>query len=259
MDTLFSQRWDRGDSRWVDKHVYFDPKAHDVVVIEESTAKEFIKRHHYSGTYPAARYRVGLVSDEGLVGACVFSVPWTHVTNRYVSDVNTKQCVELGRLVLLDYVGFNAESWFVSRAFKFVKRALDIRFILSFSDPVERRTLEGQVVKPGHVGQVYQALNADFFGRASPAYMMLLPDGRVMNPRTLGKLRRDESGYKYVERQLVEAGAPARRDDESGKAYIDRIKPLFRRLRHPGNLAYGWSLDKHVTTRLAKEAYVKLA
>lgn len=47
--------------------------------IEESIAKAFIETHHYSASYPAARFRAGVLvkqpfREEILVGVGVFSV-----------------------------------------------------------------------------------------------------------------------------------------------------------------------------------------
>ena len=262
MITDKQQRWKSKRSSWAPEHTLFDPKEHEVVILDERTAKAFIKKHHYSGTYPAARFRVGLMCHDELVGVAVFSVPCNQkVIARYVNLEDHNQGVELGRLVLLDHVAYNAESWFLARAFKLLKRSprLDIRFCLSFSDPVERRTEKGEVVKPGHVGQIYQALNASYYGRASRATMLVLPDGKVMNPRTLGKIRREEQGKTYAIGQLIAAGAPEPYSCESGASYVARVSPLFPRLRHPGNLSYGWTFDKHVETKLPQLPYVRMS
>ena len=260
MITTKQQRWKSKRSSWAPEHTLFDPKQYDVVVLDERTAKDFIVTHHYSGTYPAARFRVGLVRGEELVGVAVFSVPCNQkVIARYADLESHMQGVELGRLVLLDDVAYNAESWFLARAFKLVKKQLGVRFCLSFSDPIPRYTDAGEIVKPGHVGQIYQALNASYYGRASRATMLLLPDGRVMNPRTLGKIRREEQGMDYAVGQLVNAGAPEPYGDESGASYVARVSPMFRKLRHPGNLSYGWTFDKHVETKLPTLPYVRMS
>ena len=260
MITNKQQRWRAKRSSWAPEHTLFDPKQYDVVVLEERAAKNFIVAHHYSGTYPAARFRVGLVRGEELVGVAVFSVPCNQkVLARYADLETHAQGVELGRLVLLDDVAYNAESWFLARAFKLLKRTLGVRFCLSFSDPIPRYTERGALVKPGHVGQIYQALNAQYYGRASPATMLLMPDGRVMNPRSLGKIRREERGMTYALKQLERAGAPAILQGESGASYVERVTPLFRTFRHPGNLSYGWSFDKHVETKLPPLPYVRMS
>jgi hypothetical protein len=41
----------------------------------DGPAKDFVIHHHYSGSYPAARFRFGLYRHQVLVGVAVFSHP----------------------------------------------------------------------------------------------------------------------------------------------------------------------------------------
>ena len=246
-------------AHWSARRALFDPAAHSVAEIPESVAKAFVIAHHYSGTYPAARFRVGLFREKELVGVAVFSVPASQkVIPRYV-DIDPHDGVELGRLVLLDQCEYNAETWFIARAFKLLRDKLGVRFCLSYSDPYERRDASGRVVKRGHIGQIYQALNATYFGRASKSTLLLLPSGRVMSPRALGKIRRGERGRIYATEQLVRGGAPPPYQGESGESYVKRVSACFSKIRHQGNLAYGWRFDRRVKFRLPVLPYPKSA
>jgi hypothetical protein len=244
------QRWQGGGARWVaPSGGVFEPSRYRVDEVGEREARAFVVAHHYSASYPAARYRVGLfeVSTGALVGVCVFSVPMSQgVLTRYADLGDAREGVELGRLVLLGDVAFNAESWFVSRALKQVREAKGVRFVLSYSDPVERRAASGEVVKPGHVGTIYKALNARFMGRSSSRVLLLSSSGVCVSPRALSKIRNGEVGARYAEGQLREAGAPPREAGEGGAEYVARVLGggLFQRLAHPGNLAYGWALER---------------
>jgi len=255
----FEQRWRDRRAVWVPKKPLFDSTRYSVDIVPEALAKHFVVKHHYSGTYPAARFRVGLFREEELVGVAVFSQPVSQqVISRY-ADIDPNEGVELGRFVLLDSCKYNAETWFLSRAQKLLKKHKGTRFCLSYSDPIPRHDDEGNLIKPGHIGQIYQALNASYFGRSSSSTLWLMPDGRVINQRSLGKVRRGESGKDYATAQLIRGGAPPPLPGESGASYVQRIDPYFRKIRHPGNLAYGWRFDKHVKLKLPELGYVKLA
>lgn len=222
---------------------------------DDRTARAFVEQHHYSGSYPAARFRVGLyrsrrwVTPE-LVGVAVFSVPaqraaiprWT----------GTAEGVELGRFVLLDDVPANGETWFLARAF----RALpgEVRTVLAYSDPVARTALDGTVTMPGHVGTIYRAHNARYLGRSRARTLWLDPSARVVSERALSKIRTDERGAAHAYRRLVAAGAPPRRPLESGADYVRRAleEGPFRRLRHPGNLVYAWALRRDAERGLSE-------
>src|SRR5690606_8351510 len=84
------------------------------------------------------------------------------------------ECVDLGRLVLLDEVPANGESWFLAQCFGSL-RAEGFRSVVSFSDPVPRTTADGEPRFTGHVGTIYQASNAIYMGRSKAEKKFLLP------------------------------------------------------------------------------------
>lgn len=222
----------------------FDPRGWEVAPMPtDAPAKAFVVQHHYLGSYPAALRRFGLYAPGGVLsGVAVFSVP---VNDRALRELPCppREACELGRLVLLDSAGFNAETWFVSRAFHALRRE-GWAGVMSMSDPVPRVALDGRVQHRGHIGTIYQALSAVYVGRASPATLCLLPDGRTLHPRALSKVRNAERGWQHVAAQLEGLGAPPRGDTDPG-AWLAAVLPtLTRRLRHPGNHKYLWAFDR---------------
>lgn len=259
--------------RWRDRRPHyrpagevFDTKRASVEVIEESVAKAFVVRHHYAGTFPASRLRAGLFVQNAfeqaeLVGVAVFGVPVHQaIIPKYFEGLAPNSGTVLARLVLLDKVAANAESWFVARAFRLVREHKQIEGVLSYSDPVERVDVDGNVVKRGHVGTVYQALNASYRGRSRAQAMVFSRDGRVVDQRTLSKLRNDESGAGYAYDQLRSVGAPDRQPLEAGRAYVARAlaEGSFRTVQHPGNHTYTWWLgDARRRPQWDQQAYPK--
>lgn len=53
------QRWLQRRPRYRPPGEPFDPGRCEVALIDEGTAKPWVIEHHYSGSYPAARLRVG--------------------------------------------------------------------------------------------------------------------------------------------------------------------------------------------------------
>lgn len=252
-----------GEQRWMKQRSVFvppppaerfDPSRACVELIPESVAKAFIIEHHYSKSYPAARLRVGLFLKPGpfqaeqLVGAAVFAIPMQgRAIPAYWPSLSPSQGVELSRLVLRPEALFNAETWFLARAFRLLRRQLpDVRAILSYADPVPRTSHDGTLVKRGHVGTIYRAHSARSLGRSSPRTLILAPDGRVVSGRALSKLRNGEQGAAYAYQQLLDMGAPRRVPNESDESYVRRAieQGPFRRMKHPGNLAFGWDLPR---------------
>lgn len=105
MLTPVVQRWrdQRGTYRPVGEPI--DTRRYEVAVIEgdgsDRIAKGFVRRHHYSASYPAARHRFGLYRGPELVGVAVFSQPANNATLA-VFPGGRESAIELGRLVLLE-------------------------------------------------------------------------------------------------------------------------------------------------------------
>jgi hypothetical protein len=238
------QRWRHGESRFLlpANDEVFDRERYSVDVLDEATAKKFVLTHHYSRSYPAAVFRVGLFGARGrLEGVAVFSVPMNQRVVPAYTGLDANQGVELGRFVLVDSAPRNSESYFLSGAFNLLRRERPaIQAVVSYSDPVKRRAADGRVLTPGHVGIIYQAHNGRYVGRGSARTLHLSPDGRVLSPRTLSKIRLGETGWESAQRSLEALGAPKREFAESGTDWVTRVlaSGLFKATRHPGNHCY---------------------
>jgi len=242
MDINACQRWRSHRSSYRPAGETINPSRFEVHLIEERDAKAFVEEHHYSGTFPAARARAGLLRKRPfqrteLVGVAVFSVPMQRKAITRWTGQAPHAGVELGRLVLLDDVEANGESWFVSRATRLMMQQLpDVRALLTYADPIQ-----------GHVGTIYQALNYRAVGRSSPRTQTVSTlTGRVVSGRALSKLRLDERGAAYCYDQLRAMGAPSRSSFESGKEYVQRAisEGPFEQRRHPGNYAYAYATNR---------------
>lgn len=249
-----SQRWrDRRDT-FVPNASTIDTTIHSVDVIDcYRTAKPFVEGHHYSASFPATRLSCGLFRNgpggrSELVGVCSFAVPMNNAAIPLHTGLKDHLSgVDLGRLVLLDDVPGNGESWFVSRAFRLLRQAKpDILSVIAYSDPVRRIAADGSVVMPGHCGMVYQALSAELRGRSTARTDSIMPNGRIASPRALSKIRSQDTGAAYAERQLVDAGASSRRVGEEPASWLMRLRAEghLQQRRHPGNLVYTFALTK---------------
>ena len=244
--------------RWRDRRGTYRPQGElirtadyeTIALPDDTTARDFILRHHYSGRYVAARRRFGLMHrTEGLVGVAVFSVPFAGAVAKAFEGLLSAETIEsdtceLGRLVLLDSVPGNAESYFVAQCFAQL-RAEGFAGVLSMSDPVPRQDYRGAWIFPGHIGGIYQALNGAYLGRATARTLRLLPDGTVLSDRAIQKIRAQETGWIYAAELLVNAGAPAPGPDV--REWLRLWLPLVTRpLTHPGNHKYAWLMHRRL-------------
>lgn len=247
MLTLHCQRW---RARRDTYRPAGEPIAHRHYDVErfpgEAVIRQFVERHHYSGSFPAARARFGLLHKGELVGVAVLSQPASQAALEAAIPLpaNDGARAELGRFVLLDNVPANGESWFLARCFELARQD-GFEAIVAHSDPEQRTTREGRLVFGGHIGTIYQATNATYRGRTPARTWRLLPDGTVLSARALSKLRARERGWRYVVELLVRYGAPAPSGDWRTWVKL-AVNAVSRTYRHRGTHRYLWALDRRL-------------
>lgn len=249
IDFNVCQRWHKRRDRYRPAGEVFDPRFAGVSEIDTATAKAYVIDHHYSASFPASRLAVGIFlrepfKPEVLCGVAVMSVPMNQaVIPAYFPGLAPNDGVELGRLVLADHLA--AESWFIARVFKILRARLPtVRGVIAYCDPLPRTDARGVQAKPGHIGTIYRATNSHAAGRSRARTLLLLPDGTVANERSLSKIRNNEVGTNYVQRDLQRRGVDRREFGESGADWINRLIDgnFLRRIAHPGNLYFTWAL-----------------
>lgn len=248
-----SQRWRDRRQALVPNASEINPADFTVDAVGKLAAKAFVERHHYSGTFPAARLSVGLFRGRQLAGVAVFSVPMNeHSVCRHTGLASPLQGVDLGRFVLLDDVAGNGETWFLSRALRVLRREKpDVLAVVSCADPEPRLAPTGEVIKPGHIGMIYKGMSALYRGRTRARFERLTPDGQLFSERAVSKLRAHDQGHAYAVAELVRRGADRPALGEHLGVWFDRLEAtgFISRRRHPGNHVYAFPL-----TRAAKIA-----
>jgi hypothetical protein len=247
------QRHRRGAVRWRPAREVVDLSGMEVAPVERDVARAFVELHHYEHSFPAGRFRFGLFDGAALVGVAVFSQPVNDLSTACLPGEPLER-VELGRFVLIDRVGANAETWFLGRCFEQLRRE-HLTGVVSFSDPSPRRTSQGAVVMPGHIGTIYQAHNAVYLGRSKAERRRVLPDGTIAHNRLLAKIRNRERGWSSAVERLISHGAKAPADGDL-RAWLARELPrITRPVPHRGNHKYAWTL--HRRDRHHLERYVE--
>jgi hypothetical protein len=245
----WNQRWLRGFACYRPPDEPIQTAQYDVAELpDDATAKAFILEHHYSGSYPAARWRFGLWRRGVLQGVAVFSHPCNDRVLTNVFPGRATDAVELGRFVLLDEVPGNGETWMLGQCFRWLRRA-GLAGVVAFSDPCRRSNRMGDPVFGGHIGTIYQAHNAVYLGRGTPRTLTVMPDGSILSDRAQQKVRAAERGLGYCVRLLVAFGAkpPSSVDASYLAGWLHEWKQrLCRSLRHQGNHKYAWALHRHV-------------
>lgn len=212
------------------------------------------KRSSSSTTTPprtAAVRRFGLydvsTGERRLCGVAVFGIPVSKaVLTKPLPELTPyTESLVCSRFVLLQERPANSESWFLARCHADLL-STGVRGVVSFADPVPRRTASGALVMPGHCGWIYQATNSVYAGRATARTIKLLPDGTVFHDRTAQKARRQEQGHEYAEAQLIALGAPVPRAGCDRAVWLREalVAVGARNVRHRGAHRYVFRLGR---------------
>jgi hypothetical protein len=249
MITSHCQRWRdrRGTYRVIGEPIC--TRKYEVSSIgSDHIARKFVVTHHYSGSYVAARMRIGLYRASELVGIAVLSQPASQAALHAALPFPAAARVELGRFVLLDDVPANGESWFLARCFALAMRE-GFDAVVAHSDPETRRCSDGRIVFPGHAGTIYQSTNAVYVGRTPARTWRLFSDGSVFSARTWSKLRGRERGWQYATALLVAHGAP-RPEGDWQRWVRTAVDAVTRPMRHYGTHRYLWALKPRLRRQL---------
>lgn len=237
--------------------------AFDIAPIEsDAIAREFVATHHYAKHASPSAHRFGLYHHGELEGVALFGPPPSENAHAKVfPTLADEEAVTLGRLVLLDSVPGNAESYFIARCFELLAKPalyhpLDkhgnprrpVAAIESCADPQPRLLPDGTKTHRGHLGIIYQATNGRYVGKTDANTMHLLPDGTCFSKRTMSKIRGNERGGAAAVAKLVSFGAESldpNADRAERIAYVARWRAaLCTKMRHHGNHRYLWCLDR---------------
>lgn len=149
-----------------------------VCPIKASRAKEFISKYHYAKGMHNGPTTFGVFrSYDTLCGVVAFATPCSeNVRSSIFGAENKDRVTELHRVALLDDEPPNMASWGIAQALTKLKdQKPHLWACVSFADATQ-----------GHIGYIYQALNAIYYGTTASARFYMDDDGRLRHPRQNG-------------------------------------------------------------------------
>jgi len=113
-----------------------DIKKIKIIPIKSVTAREFIKKHHYSGKIcQNSQVHFGCIYEENIVGVLQYG-PSTD-KRRMATNLNVgmNEFLELNRMAMVEYAPKNSESRCISVTLKILKKQYPfLKVIISFAD-----------------------------------------------------------------------------------------------------------------------------
>jgi adenine modification enzyme len=118
--------------------------------LDRKLAQEIIVKNHYLHRKASCSYSFGLFFDSALLGVIMFGSPVSSTLCRGICGTKESgQVIELTRLWVADFAPKFSETFFISKALKYIPKDI----VVSFADP-----------SVGHVGTIYQAANFIYTG-----------------------------------------------------------------------------------------------
>jgi hypothetical protein len=161
------------------------------------TVRKFLKKWHYSDyvniqeKHTFCLFRDGNFGIPEMVGVCIYTRPAGPSAGQAYHPQAPDRVLELRRLCLIDDTPKNAESYFVGRTLRWLRKNTDWEFVLSYADEEQ-----------GHTGVIYRASNFEYLGKTK-AGKTLEVDGKAFHIRTLSMLDRPygvEINKRYKEK-----------------------------------------------------------
>ena len=157
-------------------------------IVEEtsfnSTVRKFLKKWHYSdyvniqAKHTFCLFKEGKFGIPELIGVCIYTRPAGPSAGQSYYPQNPDKVLELRRLCLIDDTPKNAESYFVGKTLRWLKKNTDWEFVLSYADEEQ-----------GHTGVIYRASNFKYLGKTKPGKTLEV-DGKKFHIRTLSMMDR---------------------------------------------------------------------
>lgn len=150
-------------------------KEYSVSICDRKDIKDFVETHHYSKNINGviSDYCFSLKDKNGaLIGGMIFGRMAMAGQYKKFSE-NAEDVIELRRLVLIDDTLRNAESYFIGKALKYLKKNTQIKIVVSYAD-----------LTHGHSGIVYKASNFKLHS-VSPRQKKISFNGKLYHDKSL--------------------------------------------------------------------------
>jgi len=250
--------------------LYVDISRVHIAPIAKSIAKSIIIKKHYSHSWTACRYSLGIYykteddsqfGDSKLIGCLIYGFPVGSRAATSICDGLTKDnALELTRLYIDDGYGSNIESYAMGQSFKWLKEHdKNIKLLLSYAD-----------TEQNHLGSIYQATNWVYQGTNDmialmPTYGISLSNDPYnwIHSRTVYSLW-GSSNVEHLKKEIGKQGHTVfwRKMESPKHRYIQLIsqnkkekRELMKKLKHkiypyPKNAS---DFNKEITTHTTYE------
>lgn len=158
-------------------------KCYDVKLVDRQTIKDFMEKWHYSHNINGliSDYCFGMYYQGTMIGAMIYGrMAMANQWKKYGDK--SEDVIELRRLACINTTLRNAESYFIGKTLKYLKKNTGIKRVVSYADTYY-----------GHEGIIYKATNFKLVGKTAKGRFIMY-NGKRYHDKTIrtkykGKLK----------------------------------------------------------------------
>lgn len=174
-----------------------------VKIIDNKTAKKYIKANHYMKTCPNSVVAFGVFYKKVLSGCLTFgySTSTKEKINNIIPDIVDGEYIEMQRMHLDDKLGHNSESYVLGEVYRLFKQNTKVKVLATHAGGCKH-----------DCGIVYQASSWLYFGKSECSDFFLTEGGEYKNiiaPMRFGRVPKEvnKSGAQAVGEYLYGSGS----------------------------------------------------
>lgn len=158
-------------------------KCYEVRLVERKDIKDFMEKWHYSHSINGliSDYCFGMYYNDTMIGAMIYGrMAMANQWKKY--GEKAEDVIELRRLACINTTLRNAESYFIGKTLRYLKKHSNIKTVVSYADTYY-----------GHEGIIYKATNFKLVGKTAKGRFIMY-NGKHYHDKTIrtkykGKLK----------------------------------------------------------------------
>ena len=186
---------------------------YEVDLVQRADVRDFIEENHYSQSINGviSDYCFAMSYEGRLIGAMIYGkLAMANQWKKYVRSPS--EILELRRLVLVDDTPKNAESWFIGRTLRWLKKNTDVKAVVSYADP-----------NYGHEGTIYKASNFDFVGQTSAGKVIMWNDKKYHDKTIRTKYKGELKPFAQRVKAAIDCGEARYVHQVPKNVYLKRL------------------------------------
>jgi hypothetical protein len=183
--------------------------------VERKDISKFVEDNHYSGSINGciSDYCFALYSPDMVMKGAMFYGRMAMANQYKKFDTDPSNVIELRRLCCVDDTPRNAESFFIGRTIKILKKVWSGKVIVSYADQ-----------EYGHAGTIYKASNFTSLGKSKGAKVIVWGEKRYHDKAIRTKYKGNLKPFSIRLIEAIKNGEAVYKETAGKITYVMKIR-----------------------------------